>query len=168
VEREDLGEERLELLLRGTPCVVEALAEVRGARPVQHQARCPLRVCGGEQGGERHLMRESQDPRSLGTDRVEHGQHVVDAVLERRRAGDPVRQAEPSDVHQDEPGERGQALDPPADHGLSGPVVECGSGFVARDVQEVERRLADHFEGDVEVAVARIPDLGFHDGTSMA
>ncbi|MFN8233498.1 MAG: DNA-3-methyladenine glycosylase I [Actinomycetota bacterium] len=40
-------------------------------------------------------MGEPQDPGALRADRVEHRQHVVDAVLERRRAGDPIREAVP-------------------------------------------------------------------------
>jgi hypothetical protein len=141
---------------------VEAQGRVQRRCPIQHDPRCTLRVGGGEDGDERQIGREPEDTRSLRANRVEHGHHVIDAVLE---GGDAcaVRQARSPDVHQDQPGEGGQALDPPSNNRLSRPVIESRRGLVARHVQEVEGPLADLFVGDVEIAAARVPDLELHE-----
>ena len=66
-----------------------------------------------EQERQRPALGEADDGGALGPDRIEHGPHIVHALLE-RRDGHPIRQPRPALVEADEPAEGRIAPEHPA------------------------------------------------------
>ena len=95
---------------------------------------------------------------------IENGTHVVHPIV--HRAGlDSVGEAHASLVEEDQPGECRQPL---AEHAVSAVIpVDVEVRDVALDEDQVARPIADHPVGNVDVAIARIPDGTAH-GASVA
>jgi len=94
---------------------------------------------------------------ALGTDRIHHSADVVHTGFEIRRAADPVRQACPALVEQDDTRkcrEPGKKADP---GGVLPPKIEVG--HEARYKHQVQRPAARHLVGDTYIAAFRISDF---------
>ena len=99
--------------------------------------------------------------RPLGAGGVQHGAHVVDLLLERRRPRAAVGHARAAAVEEDQPAERGQPVEEAGDGGVLPEGLDRGEGL--RDVHEVARAVADHLVGDRHtVAGLGVPCAGRH------
>lgn len=131
-----------------------------GEARVEHERSDSLRMRGGEQHRHRPALQQTEHRRPLRSGGVEHCDHVVHLLLERRRAPEPVREAGLAAVEQDQPREGGHALEEAPHQRLGEQVLELREGL--RDVEEVERPVAEHPVGQAHVPVARVPGLPRH------
>jgi hypothetical protein len=92
---------------------------------------------------------------------VEHGAHVVHALLERRQlAAHAVGEARPSLVEQDQPREGREALVEAGERAHLPGEVEVREAAGAEE--QVGRPVADHLVRDVDVAGLRVPRPRLH------
>ena len=99
----------------------------------------------------------TQERGTLDADGIHHRTNVVHTLFERRHAADPVGRARSTLVEADHPHPIGQ-------------LAEVGAGRVVvklhrREIHparkdEIERPLAEHAIGDVDVAASRVPGIG--------
>ena len=149
----------LALLARRGPVVIGRPGHLRH-RLVQHQRPRSPRMCGGEQRGHRASLEPREHRRLFGPGGIENRDDVVHLLLERRRARHGVRQPRPPAVEHDQSRERREPLEVPRDPRLL--PVHLDLRHPARDVHEVDRAVADHLVGDVEVAAASVLSLWCH------
>jgi hypothetical protein len=120
-----------------------------------------LRMPGGEDRGHGAALGESEQRRPLDLGGVLHRADVIDALLQRQRAHEPVRHPGTALVEPDEPGERRQRLvEPPRQPVLQ---LQLDMRHPAGDVHEVDGTAAHYLKRDVDIAAQRIPCLRHRD-----
>ena len=125
-------------------------------RREQRQRAHALGVGGREQAGERRALGLRQHRRALAAGRVEHGEHVVHLLLERRRRH-AVRHAAAAAVELDQARERRQTGEHPREPGLGPQVLHLRDPRV--DQQDVVRPVAGDLVRERDVAVAGVARL---------
>ena len=149
--REDLVEARRALGRLGQPRQVVVAHGAQRAR-VEDQAADALRVTRGEDRRQRPARRVGQQRRALAAGRVEHRAHVGDLVVDAELA--VVRQPRAAAIHEDQPREARQALEEPREPGVLPDVLDVVDERA--DEQQVDRPVAVHLVGEVDVAVAGV------------
>ena len=156
----ELGRHVRSLLARRRPGIVVVGVAALRVRPVEHEGARPLRVARREEHAERAAFRVAEERRRLASGRVHDGAHVVHARLEVGEADAPVGEPRPPLVEADQPGERPEALEEVSVRRAL--PVDLEVGEEALHEHEVERAVARHLVGDVDVPAARVPDLRAH------
>ena len=151
--------ERDALLARRRPVVVDVPGRARDGR-VQDEGGDAIGVLRRQPQRDRAAERIAPQRGARAADRVEDGDRVAHLVLEARRRPDPLGQAGPAAIEQDEARERGVALEEAAQARQLPHVLDLGDP--TRQEQQVERALADHLVGDAHVAAARVSGRGRH------
>lgn len=147
----------LELLLGEVaprPVGVPPLAD-EGA--LEDEADRSFGVSRGEQQGKRPAFGLAHDRGPLAADGVHDRSDVVHPLLEGHRLRDAVGHAHSPLIEHNEARELGQPLAVAPVGGQLPVDLEVGVGTL--DVDEVDRPLADHAVGDVDVAAAREPNV---------
>jgi hypothetical protein len=81
---------------------------------------------GGKQNRHRPSLGDPEDRRSLAARRVHHGLHVVHRLLQRRRPAEPIGEALPALVEDDQPREGGEATEEAGDRRLLPDELDVG------------------------------------------
>jgi hypothetical protein len=117
----------------------------------------PLWIRGREEGGQRRPLRTAEDGRPFDALRIHHCAGVVDPLFDRRRLGDGVGEAGAALVEDQHPSESRE----PAHELAVSRVLPCDIevGEDARDVDQVDRAVADHLVGDAELPALRVLGL---------
>ncbi len=150
-------EERKPLLATGRPVVVRGPRHPRH-RLVQDERGRALGVRGREQGRHRAALELRVHGRALRAGGVQHRDHVVHLLLERRRLGDRIGQPRSATVEHDQPRERREAVEVPRHPRLIPVVLDLRDP--GGHVHDVDRAVADDLVGDVEIAAARVSRVG--------
>ena len=134
------------------PRVVGRGEDARDRREQRERAHA-LRVRGREQAGERRALRLGEYRRALAAGGVEHREHVLHLLLERRRR-DAVGHAAAAAVELDQAREGGQAREHPRQPRLGPQVLHLRHPGV--DEQHVVRPVAGDLVGERDAAVAGV------------
>jgi hypothetical protein len=141
------------------PRIVGSLQPLR-IRGVENEPGRPLRVGRGEERAHRAPLGLPEQDGTLGGGCVEDRPDVVEQLLERSEREDPVREPCAPPVEDDDAGERPEPVD---EVGVPGPpLVLLEVREVAGREQEIDRSVARHLVGDVELAAPRPFRLGLH------
>ena len=109
-------------------------------------------MAGREGRDDRPAGRVGQQRRALAARRVEHGAHVGDLVVDAELA--VVGQPRAAAVHEDQPREPGEAGEEPGQAGVLPDLLDVVDERA--DEQQVDRPVAVHLIGEVDVAVAGV------------
>ena len=154
----DLPERGGQILGGLAPRVVGGSLPARVAA-VHDERRCSLRVGGGEQRAHRAALRDAEQRRPLGVDRVQHRSDVVHPLLEGGQLplGNPIGKTRASLVEQDQTGEgREPRQEPRVGRFLP---VQFDVREPAGHVHEIARTGPDHLIGDVRITAPGVPRL---------
>ena len=117
----------------------------------EYQGSRPVGVRRGEQGGHQGAFARAHDDRPLGPDGVEDGTDVVHALLHGSPSLDPLGEAHPPLVEQDEPRECREAI---AERPVALVVEEDGEvGHRSLNEDQVDRAVAQGRVREVDVAI---------------
>ena len=146
---------------RGRPRVVLVGVGPLRVGPVEDERAGPARDRSRRRGRPSGRPPSSRTaPPRLAARRVHHRAHVVHARLEVGQPDAAVGEPGPALVEADQPCERAQALEEACV--LRVLPVDLEVGEEPRDEHEVERPVAGHLVGDVDVPAARVPDRAAH------
>ena len=149
----DVGGARL---ARRRPGVVVVGVEPLRVGAVEDQRARPLGIGRGEEDRHRRALGVAEQHGAAAVDRVHDRAHVVHARLEVGHAGRPVGEAGAALVEADQAGDRAEPFEEVRVARLLPVLLEVGDE--AGDEHEVDRPVAGHLVGDVEVAAARVAD----------
>jgi hypothetical protein len=128
-----------------------------GARTFQERKRGgPVRVRRREECRHRTALPESEQRDTLAADRIDHRAHVVHARLDPSERRGSVGQTGAALVEPDQSRERPEPFEEARVARLL--PVELQVRDEARHEHEIERPLARHLVGDVDVAALRVAD----------
>lgn len=124
----------------------------------QNQVRYTVRVGGREQNAHGGALGESDQRGTLRADRIHDRADIINTLIERGYVGQPVREALPSFVEGDDPGELGQPAKNLRVARQLMLIVDMRDD--AGDQDYVDRPVTHHLVGDAEIATLRILRLG--------
>ena len=158
--RTHLGEVLVPLLLRPLPGVVRS-NRAASRRRIQDQARHALRMHRREHRTERTCVGEAEQRRALRAHRVEHRRDIVHEILKRRQivARVAVGQARSSPIDDHDSRKRRQPAQELREEGVLPDDLQVAE---RRDVDQIDRAVADDRKGDRHVTVSRVANLRLH------
>ena len=156
----------LAVLCGGRPgIVVVGVAALRKATERDERGR-PFGIGRGKEDAHVAALGMPEECRPLRADRLEHGAHIIHALLQGRQlvVRDAVGETRAALVEQDQAGERREALEEVRHRRLLPHQLDVR--HPARHIDEVARPLARHLVRDVEFAAPRVAGLGLHRQTA--
>ena len=132
-----------------------------GVGRAENERGRPLGERRGEEGADGAALGTAEQRCLFRPDVVQNGTDVIEHLLVRAEREDAIGQPRAAPVEHDEARERRHALE---ELGVRRqPLVLLEMRHVARGEEQIERTVAQHLVGDIELAALRVPGGALHD-----